>query len=116
MDKIKKWLKYEFESSCGLTPEFQSFYGNIRSHLKKELGNDFDFSIRRGHFEFYGFAKNKQTEKWAYFSASDVRYFKDAWHDNLLIRTALNDRDYTGGSNCYTTFPKLKDGLIGLTK
>lgn len=116
MDKIKKWLKYEFESSCGLTPEFQSFYKDIKSFLKKELKDHFDFTISRGHFEFSGFAKNKQTGKWVYFSSSDVRYFQDKWYYDILVRTAKDDKDYTGGSNCYTTFPKLKEGLINLTK
>ena len=114
--KIEQWLGKHFESSSGLTPEFKSFYRNIKVCLKKELGNEFDFIVHRGHFYFSGFAQNKHTSKWVYFSSSDVRHFPDNWYNNILIRTALNDRDCTGGNNCYTTFPKLKDGLIGLTK
>ena len=76
---IKTWVGYHFESSSGTTDEFRSFLADIKKHLKQELKKDFEIDIHKGHFEFSGFAKNKQTGKWVYFSASDVRYFKDKW-------------------------------------
>ena len=114
--KIKQWLGKQFESSSGLTPEFQSFHRNIKSYLKKELEKDFEVNVGRGHFYFSGFAKNRSTNKWVYFSASDIRYFPDEWYNNLLVRTAKNDKDYTGGNNHSTKITNIKNALLDLTK
>lgn len=115
-NKIEQWVGHNFESSSGLTPEFQSFCKDIKSFLKKELAKDFDFSISRGHFYFSGFAQNRITKKFAYFSCSDVRYFPNEWFNNLLVRIAKNDKDYTGGSNNSAKILDIKQVLIGLTR
>jgi hypothetical protein len=113
---LDKWVGKKFVSSAGLTAEFQSFHRAVKGFLKKELDNDFYFYVNRGHFYFSGFAQNKQTQKWAWFSSSDIRYFQDEWFNNLLVRTAKDNRDYTGGTNCSTCLPNIKNALINLTK
>ena len=115
-NKINQWVGKNFESSCSLTPEFQSFHRNIKSFLKKELKENFEVDVGRGHFYFSGFAKNKATGKYAYFSASDVRHFPDAWFNNMLVRTAQNDKDYTGGANGSAKILNIKNALMDLTK
>lgn len=40
--------------------------------------------------------------KYAYFSISDVRHFKDKWFKQILIRSAKNLKDFTGGTNGFT--------------
>ena len=113
---IEKWLGFHFQSSSGLTGEFAGFYRDIKKHLTQVLRDDFEIvSFSRGHFEFSGFVKNKESGKLIYFSASDVRFWPDEWHEHLLIRTAQHDKDYTGGTNCYTTIPEIKDSLLDLT-
>lgn len=42
-------------------------------------------------------------ERYVYFSTSDFRYFPDEWKNNVLIRSAKHNKDYTGGPNQYTT-------------
>jgi len=89
-------LKQEFESSTGLTPQFQHFY--------QILKNDFtDFLKERGvakvkftrmHFEVSGFFEMPGGQIW-YFNTGDVRWDKG----NMLLRTAKSFEDYTGGSN-----------------
>jgi len=115
MKPIENWLRHEFESSSGLTPEFAAFYRNMKSYLKKQLTPEFNFTVSRGHFELSGFAQNKATGLWAYFSASDVRYWPDEWYHNLLIRTAQYDKDYTGGCNQETSLNSLKEKLLEIT-
>lgn len=98
---IENWLGYSFESSSGLTPEFAEFRREVKRYIKKILPEELELIMPFGslHFEFSGFIKNKKTGKFVYFSCSDVRFFKDSWYDDLLIRTAENEKDYTGGSN-----------------
>ena len=63
-----------------------------------------------------GFVRNLSTGKLAYFSSSDVRYSQNAWYNNLLVRTAQHEKDYTGGSNDWASWPSLREKLEKLTK
>lgn len=112
---ISAWLGYSFDSSSGLTPEFAAFSLQMKKHLAKTLTGYELVSYSRGHFYFSAFLKNKETGKLVYVSCSDVRYFRDSWNDDLLIRTAKHDKDYTGGSNCSSTLAKLKEQADKLT-
>jgi len=99
---IEKWVDYQFESSTGRTPEFTQFMFDIRKFIKDNTKQDFELvDISRGHFYFSGFLKNRKTDKFVYFSCSDVRHFPNGWFDDVLIRTAEHDKDYTGGGNNY---------------
>lgn len=44
-----------------------------------------------------------KNPKYAYFSISDVRHFKNEWYDNILLRSAKRLDDFTGGANGFTT-------------
>lgn len=98
---IEKWVDYAFESGTRLTPEFAQFRREIKSYIKKSLTDELELIMPFGtlHFAFSGFIKNKKTGKFVYFSSSDVRYWKNEWYNNLLIRIAENEKDFTGGSN-----------------
>ena len=111
---IEKWVDYHFESSSGLTPEFVEFSSAIRRELKKIDGFDL-VSFSRGSFYFSAFLKSKKTEKLVYLSSSDVRHFKNGWWNDLLIRTAKHDKDYSGGSNCSCRFENIREAAISLT-
>lgn len=107
--KTNKWQGVEFESSSSLTPQFAEFAKDWRADLKKITGPDFEIvSFNRGHFYLSGFLKHA-SGKFVYFSISDVRYFgADTWKNDILIRTAEHDRDYTGGPNNRATLKDIK--------
>jgi hypothetical protein len=113
---IDKWIGNVFESSSGLTDEFAEFYNDMKKYLKKETAGKYKMELNRGHFYFFGFFKNLKTEKWAYINCSDVRFFKNEWHNNLLIRTAIDNKDYNGGQNEFSTLTNLLNKLEKLTK
>ena len=115
--KIEKWIGFKFESSTGLTPEFASFSKEIKQYIKGEIGTRFELvKWSRGHFYFSSFVQNKETEKYAYFSCSDVRAFADEWFNNLLVRTAKNEKDYTGGKNNFCKLTELTEKIERLTR
>ena len=99
MNKTLNLLKQGFQSSSGVTPEWRSFVIKFRNDLRKELAkiNAKNFTLSRGHFYVSGFFQIEA--QWYYFSISDVRYFPT---EQMLIRTAEHDHDYTGGKNTYT--------------
>lgn len=113
---MKKYLNVDFESSSGLTPQFASFARSFKSYCKKIAGNDYELiSFNRGHFYCSGFFKNKATNKYAYFSTSDVRFFKNEWYNRLLVRTAKHDKDFSGGANHTYMLDQLAEAISQLT-
>jgi hypothetical protein len=114
--KLKKWIGYVFESSSSLTPEFAAFAKDMKSFLKNEF-KDFELvSFSRMHFEFSCFFRNRETGKLAYVSVCDVRYWPGGWYEDMLVRTAKHDKDYTGGANCRCRLSGLGEMLAKLTK
>lgn len=115
--KMEKWYDYTFESSSGLTAEFQAFAKDFKKYLLQQVRDNFELvNWSRGHFEVCGFLRNKKNKKLVYFSISDIRYFKNGWYNDVLIRTAENEKDYTGGSNNSCIFAEIKNTAIYLTK
>ena len=102
-------------------------YSKQKSILKKALrdANFEDIKVSNGYYYFSGFAKkNNQT---IYYSLSDVRHFNMSSYDknlnyhggaDLLIRSAKDYTDYTGGSNnfCSVDIEKIQELANNLTK
>ena len=79
-------------------------YSAEKAFVKKILrdANFEDIKVSNGYYYFTGFAKkNNQT---IYYSISDVRQNHN--HETLLIRTAKDYKDYTGGSNNFCSLDK----------
>jgi len=115
-DGVQAFYNYEFESSSGLTDEFARFNREYKKSLKKILKGYKLLNWNRGHFECSAFFQNESTDKIVYISCSDVRYFKNGWHNDILIREAEHEKDYTGGSNWKATLYTLKEVADKLTK
>lgn len=112
---LRAWVGYHFESSSSLTPEFAEFAAQARRELKK-ISNFELVAFSRGHFEFSAFLRSKSTGKMVYLSTSDVRFFPDAWWNDLLIRTAQHEKDYTGGQNNSCRFDTIGIAAARLTQ
>ena len=75
----------------------------------KELCKTYGWELKKAnknHYTFSAFFKDIDN-KYVYFSISDVRYFQNEWYTNILVRSASDDRDYTGGQNYYTNLEYL---------
>lgn len=114
---IEKWLDYTFESSSMTTPEFASFARECKKELAKQLPDNCEIvAWNRGHFYISCFIKNITTGKFVYLSTSDVRHFPNEWYNNILIRTAKHEKDYTGGSNDWSDWKNLNRNIERLFK
>ena len=99
LEGFKDW---EFSSGGTTGEDFNTFARLFKKHIQKNLPEGFKLvAFSKGHYYVSGFVE--RGGKFVYFSVSDVRYFPGGWHNNILIRTAKNEKDYTGGSNGYTT-------------
>ena len=109
---LETWKGYVFETSSGKTPEWTTFSRQLRMYLKRTLTPEFEVvNYMRGHFYFSAFVRHLGTGQLLYLSCSDVRFFRDGWYNNVLVRTAENERDFTGGRNTYTNLANLKSHL-----
>lgn len=111
---VSDYANYQFESSIDETKEFKSFstkFKNVIKSILEETNPNFILdSFNIGHFYVSGFIKNQDNNKFVYFSISDVRC-GNVRHDvlnKILVRTAENNKDFTGGANCYTELENLK--------
>jgi hypothetical protein len=95
---------FYFGSGVTNTKEFDEFFEDFKKSFTYQLNNlgASDISFSKGHFYLSGFFK--VDTQWYYFSLSDVR----SGLDSMLIRTAKNAEDYTGGAN---NFFIIKNGM-----
>ena len=110
--KTDKWVGFDFnrdgwsETHENRNDAVAQFGRDFRSDLKSMLkGTDWEvYGLTTNYFYISGFLRNEKENKWAYVCCSDVRFFKDEWHDSLLIRSARDNKDYTGGQNRFCAF------------
>ena len=103
---LENYKDYEFSTGVFTGKDYLSFQTKYINYLKsmcKEKGWEL-VNVGRNHYCFSCFIKN--DKKYIYLSISDVR-FSNGWYNNLLVRTALHEKDYHGGGNCYTSLPLL---------
>lgn len=119
MSKIKeleKYLDYEFSSGSYTGEDYKTFerkYINYLKSLCKDNGCEL-VKVNKNHYEFSAFFLCE--DRYIYISISDVRSCKNEWYNHILIRTAKNEKDYTGGPNHYCSLPNLIAELNSLIK
>ena len=97
-------MKRKNYSGSDLGQDFKDFFRKEKNRLTKifkEKGCT-DIQMNYGFYYFSGFFTSPSGQAY-YFSCSDVRHFG---YDQLLIRTAKDYNDFTGGSNQYCDIDK----------
>ena len=117
LQKLKSYAISGIENWGGITsPDYKEFEKTYRKHLRS-VAKSVDGELVKfmpQHYEFSCFVK--RNNKFVYISISDVRYFRNEWQDNILIRTAQNESDYHGGSNNYATLKNINEKIKALTE
>ena len=116
----KKNVHAVFEDSCYLTPEFASFARSLKMALNKDCkscGLEL-ITFLCGHFYVSAFLRNSVTGKIVYIDMGDVRaQICGKWSlDNVLYRSARDEKDYTGGHNMFAPLPQLLERVKALTE
>ncbi len=112
LQELEKYVGYEFSTGVYTGKDYLSFQTKYINSLKTVCrSNNWELvSVLRNHYCFSCFIRNNQN-KLIYLSISDVRYFTNYWYNRILIRTAKHEKDYTGGSNNYTSLTELEDSV-----
>ena len=92
------------------TPQFKAFARDFRSFIKHNLPeNSRLVSFNIYHFFVSGYIE--RNKKYVYFGLSDVRFSPKSWHNDILIRTAEHDKDFSGGRNQTTSLSLFKEDV-----
>ena len=99
------------DTGCYASEDFKKFSREFKSMVLEQLKqiNGVEYKQNTGHYYISGFFK--VDEQPYYISISDVRYSYPQ-NVNLLIRTAKDYKDYTGGSNHYINFMDMEDNIF----
>lgn len=121
LNKIyKDYIDFHFESSYSTTPEFASFARKFKTALKKdaEAAGLKLVKFTRGHFYVSAFVLNPLTDQHVYICVSDVRRmpFQSRPLDDILYRTAKDEKDFHGGHNNFTGLLNLIERVRVLTE
>ena len=112
------YIRHNFESSSGLTPDFAAFASGVKKALKKDCeGAGLELiKFKRGHFDVSAFVLNPNSNRMVYISIGDVRCgFGGNPLDQILYRSVKYLGDYTGGQNYYAPLTSLVEGVKKLT-
>lgn len=118
MGRLDKWQNQTIQDDGGYTSDdFRKFAVDFREDLRMRLPQTTRIiAYNKGHYYVSGFLINEKTGKYGYFSISDVRYFPNSWVNNILVRSATDDKDYTGGSNNSATLETFADVVERITQ
>lgn len=109
---MEKWVNYEFSSGTTSGKDYLAFQRSAKADLKKQAesaGYILHF-FNKGHYWFSAVLRDEITENFIYLSIPDVRG-NNEWYKNVLYRTMQHDKDWSGGTNQFCTWPKIADAL-----
>lgn len=101
MEQALRATREHFESSSSHTIQYLAWHKLFKREFTAYLERIGAVEIQIGkpnHFDMSGFFKMRSGQIW-YFSIGDLRWNKD----RMLIRTAKDFKDYTGGMNQYVS-------------
>jgi len=110
INKMISWKHHHFSSGAYIGEDFQEFSKDFKSYLKRimeTIGGTL-LSFNKGHYYCSAFVIRRSDNQVIYISTSDVRSGENTFN-NILVRTAKSDKDFTGGSNRHTPIEDLAD-------
>ncbi len=107
-DLQRVWTGVRFISTSGKSTICKQFANDFKKAIKKELGTEYNIIVDVGHFYISGFVE--LNGKYMYYSIEDLRDNGDEFN-NVLYRTAENEKDYTGGRNQFCELRFLAENI-----
>ena len=111
LNDLRKYINYCFSSGPYTGQDYKTFqtkYINYLRTLCRENGWEL-VNVGRNHYCFSCFIKS--ADKYVYLSVSDVRGYKPEWYTHVLIRRTVNEKDYRGFANNYSSLEDLKENV-----
>lgn len=104
---VMKWTKKKIEDQGSfISKSYLHFQQDMREDLVSQC-KKYGIELRKfsgNHYCFSAILYSPDKDKFAYLSIPDVRYFPLQWRDKVLYRIMKDERDYTGGTNLYSSW------------
>lgn len=114
---LQKWIDYDFNYGNYIgdsyeTQEMRLFMRDFKKVLIKLISPEYEIvEYHKNYYEVSTVLKRKEDSQLIYLSIPDLRYCKNGWINDILIRTMKHEKDWTGGMNHYADLPCLKEKL-----
>lgn len=112
-NKMDKWLHHAFSSGCVAGDDYKTFQREARADLRRQT-KAAGFTLHKflpGHYEFSAVLRDESTGELVYLSICDVRFGSAEWYYHVLYRTMAYETDWTGGYNCWCSWPEISTAL-----
>lgn len=108
---LRPYVDYEFSSGGVTGSDFKEFDRKYRSAIKKLLPPGYLlYKWYPNHYESSAVIRDTEG-RFIYLHYSDVRFWKNEWVNKILIRTMSHEKDWRGGSNCWTDLVNLTEDI-----
>ena len=108
---LKKYIGHTFEDWGGVTSDdYKTFQTQYLKYIK-DVCDAHGWSLigrNRNHYEFSAVIQ-RTDGVYVYVSISDVRYFKNGWYKDILVRTMKHATDWKGNTNNSCTLDELEN-------
>ena len=111
-NKIEAIIAKDYSHELPDKPRSAEFNRVIKSMLKAMFPDCTILQTKGTWCYASGFIKSERTGKCVYYCFDDYRYC--VWNHSILIRSAKDETDYTGGANRYTSLEDMRRMVYGL--
>lgn len=116
LQKLLEIERKDYNAECVERYRSMEWCKELKKKVRK-AGKDAGFNLaefHNGYCEASGFIEKEG--KVIYFSFGDYRFdiCGRKWYNDVLIRTAKDTKDFTGGTNRYTTFADFETDVLKL--
>ncbi|MBQ2184718.1 MAG: hypothetical protein II399_08765 [Lachnospiraceae bacterium] len=108
--KIEEILARDYDHEIPDKLRSRDFNKAINAWLRKSFPGCAMYPTKGAWCEASGFIE--KDGKYVFYSFQDYRYWD--WKEQILIRTAKSEKDYTGGANHYTNIDRMVDDVNAL--
>ena len=115
VQKVEEILRKDYDHEIPDKPRSAEFNRVIKAMLKDMFPECTIIPTKGAWCSASGFIIDPEDGKCAFYSFQDYRYGN--WKQRILIRTAKNEKDYTGGPNRYADLTQdINDLYLGIMR
>ncbi len=117
MKKFKAWDMRPIEDwGAYMSDEAKAFVRAFKSYLKRSLPDCEVIGFKPNHYDTFGFIKKGARYIYVSYNLRDnhptmANFYKAGCIGGVLYRTAKHDKDYTGGSNNFSSINDLIENI-----
>ena len=112
-----KWENKAIEDDGSyMSRSARSFVTGFKNMLKRELGPEYDVSIKAGHYDLSGFIEHDGMYEYISYSipryGNPINFDSSSYMEDVMYRYASGTDDYNGGHNHFSSIRNTPKAII----